>query len=89
MAGLTLIALILSAWRRRRQPASIAWGALIYDFTFVFLAFDNLPRLLTGSPWSSLLLGGLLASRLAMQGVSYENAVTLAQRFLGELAWAK
>ncbi len=30
-----------------------------------------------------------LVSRLAMQGVSYENAVTLAQRFLGELAWAK
>jgi serine protease Do len=30
-----------------------------------------------------------LVSRLAMQGVSYENAVTLAQRFVGELAWAK
>jgi hypothetical protein len=30
-----------------------------------------------------------LVSRLAMQGVSYENALTLAQRFVGELAWAK
>jgi len=30
-----------------------------------------------------------LVSRLAMQGVSYENAMTLAQRFVGELAWAK
>jgi serine protease Do len=30
-----------------------------------------------------------LVSRLAMQGVSYENAITLAQRFVGELAWAK
>jgi len=30
-----------------------------------------------------------LVSRLAMQGVSYDNALTLAQRFVGELAWAK
>ena len=30
-----------------------------------------------------------LISRLAMQGVSYDNAVALAQRFVGELAWAK
>ncbi len=30
-----------------------------------------------------------LVSRLAMQGVSYDNAITLAQRFVGELAWAK
>ena len=30
-----------------------------------------------------------LISRLAMQGVSYENALTLAQRFIGEVAWAK
>jgi S1-C subfamily serine protease len=30
-----------------------------------------------------------LVSRLAMQGVSYENAILLAQRFVGELAWAK
>ena len=30
-----------------------------------------------------------LISRLAMQGVSYDNALTLAQRFVGELAWAK
>ncbi|HEY6986545.1 MAG TPA: serine protease [Rhodanobacteraceae bacterium] len=30
-----------------------------------------------------------LISRLAMQGVSYDNAITLAQRFVGELAWAK
>ena len=30
-----------------------------------------------------------LVSRLAMQGVSYENAITLAQRFVGELSWAK
>jgi serine protease Do len=30
-----------------------------------------------------------LVSRLAMQGVSYENALALAQRFVGELAWAK
>jgi len=30
-----------------------------------------------------------LVSRLAMQGVSYENALALRQRFVGELAWAK
>lgn len=30
-----------------------------------------------------------LVSRLAMQGVSYDNALTLAQRFLGEFAWTK
>jgi S1-C subfamily serine protease len=30
-----------------------------------------------------------LVSRLSMQGVSYDNAVTLAQRFVGEIAWAK
>ena len=30
-----------------------------------------------------------LVSRLSMQGVSYDNALTLAQRFVGEIAWAK
>jgi len=30
-----------------------------------------------------------LVSRLSMQGVSYDNALTLAQRFVGEVAWAK
>jgi len=30
-----------------------------------------------------------LVSRLAMKGVSYDNAVALAQRFVRELAWAK
>ena len=30
-----------------------------------------------------------LVSRLAMQGVSYDNALTLSQRFLGEFAWTK
>ena len=30
-----------------------------------------------------------LISRLAMHGVSYDNALTLAQRFVGEVAWAK
>lgn len=30
-----------------------------------------------------------LISRLSMQGVSYENALTLAQSFVGEVAWAK
>ena len=30
-----------------------------------------------------------LVSRLAMQGVSYDNALTLARSFVGELAWAK
>ena len=30
-----------------------------------------------------------LISRLSMQGVSYENALTLGQRFVGEVAWAK
>jgi len=30
-----------------------------------------------------------LVSRLAMQGVSYDNALALAQRFVGEIAWAK
>ena len=30
-----------------------------------------------------------LISRLAMQGVSYDNALTLAQRFVAEVAWAK
>ena len=90
MAGLTLIALILSAWRRRRQPASIAWGALIYDFTFVFLAFDNLPRLLTGSPWSSLLLGGLLASRLAIgQATTLYTPAPFSWRLVGRWVLAE
>jgi len=30
-----------------------------------------------------------LISRLSMQGVSYDNALTLARRFVGELAWTK
>ena len=30
-----------------------------------------------------------LISRLSMQGVSYDNALALAQRFVGEIAWAK
>jgi serine protease Do len=30
-----------------------------------------------------------LISRLSMQGVSYDNALTLAQRFVGEIVWAK
>lgn len=30
-----------------------------------------------------------LVSRLAMQGVSYDNALTLARRFMGAIAWTK
>jgi S1-C subfamily serine protease len=30
-----------------------------------------------------------LISRLSMQGVSYDNALALAQRFVGEVAWTK
>jgi hypothetical protein len=30
-----------------------------------------------------------LVSRLAMHGVSYDNALALAKRFMGEIAWAK
>jgi hypothetical protein len=30
-----------------------------------------------------------LVSRLAMQGVSYKNALALAGRFIAEVAWAK
>ncbi|HEY0180048.1 MAG TPA: hypothetical protein VGC30_10510 [Dokdonella sp.] len=33
--------------------------------------------------------GEALVSRLAMQGISYDNALALARRFIGAIAWTK
>lgn len=91
MAGLALIALLVSEWRRRgRRPAGAAWSVLVYDFAFVFLAFDNLPRLLTGTPWSALLLGGLFAWRLAVgQAADLYTPSPFSWRLVGRWALAE
>ena len=38
---------------------------MVFDLTFIFIAFDNVPRLLTGNDWSVVLLVALAGWRLA------------------------
>jgi hypothetical protein len=75
LAGLlAALAIALLAWQQRRQSRGsgasrpMATGRLVFDLTFVFIAFDNLPGLLTGQVWSPVLLVGLLAWRMILGG---------------------
>src|ERR1700676_2087532 len=74
MAGL-LVAVAGGLWWRQwrsRRPTTPMPGnllrRLVFDLTFIFIAFDNLPRLLTGNDWSAVLLAALAGWRLAGAG---------------------
>ncbi len=69
LTALAALMFILQQQRQSRSPAArqpLATGRLVFDLTFVFIAFDNLPGLLSGQPWSPVLLAALLAWRMIL-----------------------